>query len=111
MTASGLVSRVSPVQTALRNCTRDEGGLAEDDPDTKARLFGFRQALEKLGWVEGHNVRIDYRFAPAGARAQVLAKELVALRPDVILSNASPATGVAARDQRDPDRVHRRGRP
>jgi putative ABC transport system substrate-binding protein len=80
--------------------------LAEDDPDTKARLFGFRQALEKLGWVEGHNVRIDYRFAPAGARAEVLAKELVALRPDVILSNASPATGALQREtsviRRDP---------
>jgi putative ABC transport system substrate-binding protein len=42
-------------------------GLAEDDPDTKARLFGLRQSLEKLGWVEGRNLRIDYRFAPAGA--------------------------------------------
>src|SRR5262245_23636123 len=52
-------------------------GLAEDDPDTKARLFGLRQGLEKLGWMEGRNVRIDYRFAPAGARAEVFAKELV----------------------------------
>jgi putative ABC transport system substrate-binding protein len=67
-------------------------GLAEDDPDTKARLSGFRQGLEKLGWVESQNVRIDYRFAPAGARAHALAKELVALQPNVILSNASPAT-------------------
>jgi len=68
-------------------------GLAEDDPDTKARLSGFRQELEKLGWVESRNVRIEYRFAPAGARARALAKELVALQPNVILSNASPATG------------------
>ena len=44
-------------------------GLAEDDPETKARLVGFRQGLEKRGWSEGHNVRIDYRFAPAGAQA------------------------------------------
>ena len=73
-------------------------GLAEDDPDTKARLFVLRQGLEKLGWVEGHNVRIDYRFAPAGARAEKLAKELVALRPDVILSNASPATAALQRE-------------
>jgi putative ABC transport system substrate-binding protein len=73
-------------------------GLAEDDPDTKARLSGLRQGLEKLGWVEGRNVRIDYRFAPAGARAQALAKELVALQPDVILSNASPATGALQRE-------------
>jgi len=73
-------------------------GLAEADPDTKARLFGLRQGLEKLGWVEGRNLRIDYRFAPAGARAEALAKELVALRPDVILSNASPATAALQRE-------------
>jgi ABC-type uncharacterized transport system substrate-binding protein len=73
-------------------------GLAEDDPETKARLFVLRQGLEKLGWVEGRNVRIDYRFAPAGAHAEVLAKELVALRPDVILSNASPATVALQRE-------------
>jgi hypothetical protein len=58
-------------------------GLAEDDPETKARLAGFRRGLEKRGWTEGRNVRFDYRFAPAGAQAQVLAKELVALQPDV----------------------------
>ena len=67
-------------------------GLTEDHPDTKARLAGLQQGLEKLGWSEGRNVRIDYRFAPAGTGAQVLAKELVALQPDVILGNASPAT-------------------
>ena len=60
-------------------------GLAEDDPETKARLAGFRQGLEKRGWFEGRNVRVDYRFAPAGDQAQVLAKELVALQPDVIV--------------------------
>jgi ABC-type uncharacterized transport system substrate-binding protein len=64
-------------------------GLAEDDPETKARLVGFRQGLEKRGWSEGHNVRIDYRFAPAGAQVQVLAKELVALQPDVIFANST----------------------
>ena len=67
-------------------------GLAEDDPDTKARIAGLRQGLERFGWSEGRNVRVDYRFAPAGSQAQVLAKELVALQPDVVLSNASPAT-------------------
>jgi ABC transporter substrate binding protein len=73
-------------------------GLAEDDRDTKARLFGLRQGLEKLGWIEGRNVRIDYRFAPGGARAEVFAKELVELRPDVILSNTSPATAALQRE-------------
>ena len=67
-------------------------GLAENDPEMKERLAGFRQGLEKLGWLEGGNVRIDYRFAPAGAQAQLLARELVALRPDVLLAQSTPAT-------------------
>ena len=73
-------------------------GLAKDDLDTKVRIEGFRQGLGALGWSEGHNVRIDYRFAPGGARAQALAKELVALQPDVIVSQASPATGALQRE-------------
>ena len=74
-------------------------GLAEDDLETKARLAEFRQGLEKLGWSEGRNVRIDYRFAPTGAdQSQALAKELVALQPDVILAHA---TAVAAALQRE----------
>jgi putative ABC transport system substrate-binding protein len=67
-------------------------GLAENDPEIKARLVGFRQGFEKFGWSEGSNVRIDYRFAPAGAQVQSLARELVALQPDVILTQSTPAT-------------------
>jgi putative ABC transport system substrate-binding protein len=75
-------------------------GLAEDDTDTKARLAKFRQGLESLGWSEGRNVRIDYRFAPAGVQAHALAKELVALQPDVILSNSTPVTLALQRETR-----------
>ena len=64
-------------------------GAAEDDPVTKARLAGFRQGLEKRGWSEGRNVRIDYRFAPTGSQAQVLTKELVALQPDVVVAQGT----------------------
>src|SRR6478672_11281688 len=66
-------------------------GSAEDESDIRARLAGFRQGLEKLGWSEGRNVRIDARFA-AGRPDQfpVLAKELVALQPDVILAHSPP---------------------
>jgi len=52
-----------------------------------ARLAGLRQGLAERGWSEGHNIRIDYRYAPAGANAQTLAKELVASEPDVILAH------------------------
>ena len=75
-------------------------GLADDDPEAKARLAAFRQGLEKRGWSEARNVRIDTRFAPASARAQVLAKELVALQPDVILSHSTPVTAALQRESR-----------
>jgi putative ABC transport system substrate-binding protein len=75
-------------------------GLTEDDPEAKARLGAFRQGLEKRGWSEARNVRIDYRFAPASAHAQVLAKELVALQPDVILSHSTPVTAALQRESR-----------
>jgi putative tryptophan/tyrosine transport system substrate-binding protein len=52
-----------------------------DDPDAKARLAGFLQGLEKFGWSDRHNVRIDTRFALPGTQVQVLAKEpLINLR-------------------------------
>jgi hypothetical protein len=71
--------------------TRCLDALAEDHPETKARLDGFRRGLEKRGWFEGRNIRIDYRFAPAGTQAQVLAKELISLQPDVIVATPEPA--------------------
>jgi putative tryptophan/tyrosine transport system substrate-binding protein len=73
-------------------------GLAEDDAEMKARLAGFRQGLEKRGWLEGRNVRIDYRFGATFAQAPVLAKELVSLQPDVLLAQGP---GIAAAIQRE----------
>ena len=68
-------------------------GYAENDPETQARLAAFRQGLDHLGWREGRNVHIDYRFAPASPdQAQLFAKELVGLRPDVLVGNSTPAT-------------------
>jgi putative ABC transport system substrate-binding protein len=75
--------------------------LAEDDPETQARLTGFRQGLERLGWSDGGNVRIHYRFAAASAeQARVLAKELVALQPDVILAHSDPISTALQRESR-----------
>jgi putative ABC transport system substrate-binding protein len=72
---------------------------AEDDPEGIVRVAKFRQELERLGWSEGRNVRIDYRFTAAKAdQFQVLAKELVTLHPDVILAHA---TGNAAALQQE----------
>src|SRR5256885_6058638 len=57
--------------------------------DSSAR-FVFRGALEKLGWTEGHNVRIDHRWAGCDPeRVRTYAAELVGLKPDVILASTS----------------------
>jgi putative ABC transport system substrate-binding protein len=74
--------------------------FAEDDIDTKTRLAGFRHELERLGWSDGRNVRVDYRFAPAGVQAPVFAKELLALQPDVILAVSTPITAALQRETR-----------
>jgi len=73
-------------------------GLAEDDPEQIARTAAFRQGLARLGWVEGRNVRIDFRFAPSSAQLQVLARELIALKPDVTFA---VGTGMVAAVQRE----------
>jgi putative ABC transport system substrate-binding protein len=68
-------------------------GTRADDPDSKARLAAFEQALQQLGWTQGRNVRIDYRFAAADATiSRKQAEELVALAPDVIVSTGSFST-------------------
>jgi putative ABC transport system substrate-binding protein len=76
--------------------------LAEDDPEMTARLAGFRQGLEKRGWSEGRNVRMDTRFAPDSSadQAQVQAKELIALQPDVILAQGTPLVAALQRESR-----------
>jgi len=72
---------------------------AADDAEGRARLALFVQGLRELGWTEGRNVRIDYRFSGASDadRYRTYAAELVALAPDVILASASAS--VAALQQ------------
>ena len=63
---------------------------AADDSEGQSRLLAFRQGLQKLGWTDGRNVRVDYRWSAGDAdRSRTCAAELVALTPDVILASAS----------------------
>jgi putative tryptophan/tyrosine transport system substrate-binding protein len=73
----------------------------EHDPLAKARLAGFQQGLERLGWLEGRDVRIDARFAADSAnQMQMLAKELVALNPDVIVAHTTAVAVALQRESR-----------
>jgi putative tryptophan/tyrosine transport system substrate-binding protein len=68
-------------------------GLAESDPEAQAWAAAFREGLQKLGWAEGRNIRIDTRWASSDMESmQRYAKELVALQPDLILSTNTPTT-------------------
>src|SRR5215467_10641010 len=69
-------------------------GYPQNDLEGTAFFAAFREGLEKLGWVEDRNIRFDIRWATADdaeARRR-FAKELVALQPDLILSNNTPTT-------------------
>ena len=74
----------------------------EGDQEGQAFLAAFREELEKLGWVEGRNIWIDTRWAPA-ADAELrlkFAKELVALHPDLVLSHGTPSTAALLQQTR-----------
>lgn len=65
-------------------------GLANDE-ETRARIAAIEQGLAKRGWIVGKNLHLEYRFANGeGARMLSLAKELVALHPDVIIGHSTP---------------------
>jgi ABC-type uncharacterized transport system substrate-binding protein len=102
MTLLGFAAVAWPVAARPQEPTRRVGmliGYAENDPEIQARLAAFRQALERDGWKEGSSVRIDYRFAPGGPdQAHILAKELIALHPDVLVGNSTPATAALLRE-------------
>src|SRR5262245_51580736 len=65
---------------------------AADDPESLARVGAFLQGLQELGWTDGRNVRLEYRWGSADAeRIRKSAAELVALAPDVILVSGTRA--------------------
>src|SRR5262245_53735048 len=68
--------------------------FAASDPSAQARIAAFLEGMQQLGWADGRNVRIDYRWGagdPDSYRKD--AAELVALGPDVILTAGSATAG------------------
>jgi putative ABC transport system substrate-binding protein len=68
-------------------------GIADSDPEAKPRVEAFQNGLQELGWTEGHNVHLDYRWTAGDPdRTLLFAKEIFDLKPDIIiLVHSSPA--------------------
>jgi putative ABC transport system substrate-binding protein len=74
---------------------------AESDSETQAHLAAFRERLQRLGWMLGRNVEIDYRWTGGdAARIQDLAGQLVALHPDVLVGRATPVAAALQQETR-----------
>jgi putative ABC transport system substrate-binding protein len=66
-------------------------GLAEGDPEERARIAALQQGLAVLGWIEGRNISIDHRFASGDPReAQAIVAETVGAAPDLIIGQSTP---------------------
>jgi putative ABC transport system substrate-binding protein len=74
----------------------------ERDPVRSLYLSAFTQALAGLGWNEGRNVRMDFRWTGDDIinRSRALARELVGSQPDIIVATGVPATAAVQRETR-----------
>ena len=85
---------------------------AENDPEAQARINTFRRALQELGWTDGHNVRVDYRWGTGDPdRARAFTTELLSLAPDVIVAHGTPALTALHRATRTIPRCRQGARP
>ena len=73
--------------------------FAANDPEAQSRVAAFENGLRQLGWVRGHNLSIEYRWADGPDVLRTDATELVGMAPDLILVNSTPATA-ALQEQR-----------
>lgn len=77
-------------------------GVLYSDPETdlaaQAWDAAFRKRLDELGWIDGRNIHIDYRWGAGSVeRIQLFAQELVRLNPEVLLAVTTPATAALQR--------------
>jgi putative ABC transport system substrate-binding protein len=76
-------------------------GYPEGDRQAQSNAVALRAGLEALGWVEGRNIRFDYRWAGADAeKARAFARELVGLKPDLIVTSTNQVTGIVQQTTR-----------
>jgi putative ABC transport system substrate-binding protein len=76
-------------------------GYPEGDLQAQANVMALREGLLSLGWIEGRNVRIDYRWAGADPdKARSFAKELVGMMPDIIVPSTNQVTEIIHQETR-----------
>ena len=76
-------------------------GLTESDPEGPPRVAIFKQELQNLGWAEGRNLQIEYRWGGGDAdRTRTLAAELAGTMPDVVVAHLTIATEVLMQQTR-----------
>ena len=92
-------ARSSPIQVRRIGVLMS---VPESDPEAQVWLGAFDEGLQRLGWTTGRNIRLDYRWAaPTNAESrQRAAKELVALQPDLILSQNTVSTASILQETR-----------
>jgi putative ABC transport system substrate-binding protein len=77
-------------------------GLVEGDQAGQTELAAFMEHFDQLGWIDGLNIKIDYRWPGTdGDRIAAAAKELVALGPDVLLGRATPVVAALLHETKD----------
>ena len=74
-------------------------GWSKNNPELRDCVASFADELARLGWIDGRNAQIEERWTNSdGERARAFATELVAWRPDVLLSSTTPATAAVHRE-------------
>ena len=76
-------------------------GYSEGDKQGQAGANALRTGLQNLGWIEGRNIQIDYRWpGPDAEKARSFAKELIGMSPDVIVSSTNQVTAILQQETR-----------
>jgi putative ABC transport system substrate-binding protein len=74
-------------------------GYPEGDLQAQANVVALRAGLKQLGWTEGHNIQMDFRWAGGDAdKARTFAKELVNISPDVIVPSTNQVTAIVQQE-------------
>jgi putative ABC transport system substrate-binding protein len=93
------LSRIAHAQSGRLRRLAVVMGNPEGDPRAEANLKALHEGLRTLGWVEGTNIRIDYRLAGGGPeKARTFAKELIGTTPDVILCSSNQVTEIVRQE-------------